>query len=266
MFLSELTFGLAAYILALAALLGAVLASFTGCAVARKLAGEDFLHGRSRCDACGHPLSAAELVPVFSWLFLRGRCRWCGAAIPARCPVTEALTAAAFCAILWRQGLTLQALESLIFTVLLLAVALTDWGTGFIPDGLLAAAIANFVLFTAVTGGVSALGRGLLGGLAASVPLLAVVLVMDKVLGRESMGGGDIKLFFTAGLYLSWREALFLLISACLLGIALSLLTRRTTGDPDNPGAFPFGPAIALAAVISLLWGAPVTAWYLRLF
>jgi len=125
--------------LALAALLGAVLASFVGCAVARSLAGQSFLTGRSRCDSCGHVLGPFELVPIFSWLRQKGRCRWCGAKIPARCPITEGLTAAAFGAFVWRYGVSLQTLEYLIFTLILLAVALVDWDTGFIPDGLLLA-------------------------------------------------------------------------------------------------------------------------------
>ena len=108
--------------LALAALLGAVLASFVGCAVARSLAGQSFLTGRSHCDSCGHVLGPFELVPIFSWLRQKGRCRWCGAKIPARCPITEGLTAAAFGAFVWRYGVSLQTLEYLIFTLILLAV------------------------------------------------------------------------------------------------------------------------------------------------
>ena len=259
--------GLRAYLLFLAALLGLAFGSFAGCAASRLAAGESFVRGRSRCDACGHVLGPLDLVPVLSWLFLRGRCRYCGAKIPAACPVTELLSAAAFAALVWRYGLTLRTLESLVLTVLLLILALVDWETGLIPDRLLLAAGANFVLFAGLTGRFeTALVQGLWGGLALAGPLLALVLVMDKVLGRESMGGGDIKLFFVVGLYFSWREALFILITACALGIALALLTRKTTGDPENPRAFPFGPAIAAAAVVSLLAAEPVMAWYLGLF
>lgn len=263
----HLTPGLTAYILILAAILGAVLGSFAACMAARISAEESFLTGRSRCAACGHTLSALDLVPVVSWLFLKGKCRYCGDSIPASCPVTELLCAAAFVALVWRYDVTLLTLEYAVFTVLLLAIALVDWETGLIPDQLLLAAVLNFVLFAGLEGRFeTTLVGGFWGGLALSAPLLALVLLMDRVLKRESMGGGDIKLFFVVGLYFSWREALFLLILSCVLGIVFALVSQKTTNDPENPKAFPFGPAIAAAAYLGLFAAQPVTTWYLGLF
>ena len=257
---------LSAYLLFLAALLGAVFASFVGCAVARHLCGESVLHGRSRCDSCGATLGLADLIPIFSYIFLRGKCRHCGAKIPPLCPITEALTAAAFALLLWRYGLSLWTVGCMILCLLLLAIALVDLETYLIPDKLLLAGIVCFVLFGLLGGGLSRLWQGLLGGLTASVPLLILVLIMDKVLKKDSMGGGDIKLLFVIGLFLSWAEAIFLLITACIIGILLGLTALKNSKDPENPGAFPFGPAIVLAAVISMLWAQPVTTWYLTLF
>jgi len=266
MSLSSFPPSMVAYLLFLAALLGAVFASFAGCAVSRHLSGESVLHGRSRCDSCGETLGLVDLIPIFSYIFLRGRCRRCGAKIPVLCPVTEALTAAAFALLLWRHGLSLWTVGCMVFTVLLLAIALIDLETGIIPNGLLLAGIITFVLFGLLDGGLSRLVQGALGGLTASVPLLILVLIMDKVLKRDSMGGGDIKLFFTAGLYLAWKEALFLLILSCVIGIVFGLALRKRFHDEENPDAFPFGPAIVLAAVVSMLWAQPATAWYLSLF
>lgn len=253
--------------LALAALLGAVLASFVGCAVARSLAGQSFLTGPQ-------PLRFLRPCPgtlrAGSHLFLaaaKGSRRWCGAKIPARCPITEGLTAAAFGAFVWRYGVSLQTLEYLIFTLILLAVALVDWDTGFIPDGLLLAGILDFVLLTLLRGeGAAALGRGVLAGAALAVPLLLIVLVMDRVLGRESMGGGDIKLFFTVGLFGSLRTDLLVVLLACVIGIGLALLPQKTAHEGEPSGAIPFGPPISAAAVLSLLWGEPFVAAYLSLF
>lgn len=258
---------LTACIVSLSALLGLIFGSFAGCAASRMAAGESFLYGRSRCDACGRTLAPLDLVPVLSWVALKGRCRYCGAGIPVSCLVAELLCAAAFAALTWRYGLTLRTAEALVLTVLLLILSLVDWETGLIPDKLLLAMGLNFMLFAGLGGRFeTTLVRGFWGGLALAGPLLALVLVMDKALGRESMGGGDIKLFFAVGLYFSWREALFILIVSCALGIALALTTRKTTGDAENPGAFPFGPAIAAGAVVSLLAAEPVMEWYLGLF
>lgn len=259
--------GLVAYLLTVSALLGGVAASFAGCLASRLTSGEDFIHGRSHCDVCGHILQPLDLIPVFSWLFLRGRCRYCGAVIPPSGFVTEFLDAFLFALLAWQFGVSRQTLEYWILTTLLTAVALLDWHTGFIDDRLLLAMGLNFVLFAGVGGQFeAALVRGFWGGASLAVPLLALVLVMDKVLGRESMGGGDIKLFFAVGLYFSWREALFILILSCLLGIGLAVGTGKTTDDPENPKAVPFGPAIAAAAALSLLFAEPVTRWYLSLF
>lgn len=264
----HLTPALTAYILCLAAVLGAVCGSFAGCMAARIPAGEDFLRSRSHCAACGHTLAPRDLVPVFSWLFLKGKCRYCAAPIPAACPVTEVLCAAVFAALVWRYDVTILTLEYLVLATLLLAISLVDWDTGLIPDGLLLAGILNFALFTVLGGGeiFPRLLRGLGGGLALSVPVLLLVLLMDRVLKKESMGGGDIKLFFLCGLYFSWREVLYLLILSCVLGLALGLLSGKTTGDPDNPKALPFGPAICAATILALFTAETVLGWYLGLF
>jgi len=265
----HLTPGLTAYFLILAALLGMVMGSFSGCMAARLAAGEDFVRGRSHCDACGHVLSPLDLVPVVSWLCLRGRCRYCGAKIPALCPVTELLCGAAFTAVLWRYDVSLRTAEAWILIVLLLAVSLVDLSTGLIPDGLLIAMGADFALFTVLGGGAwwRALGRGVLTGLLLAGPVLLLSLVMDRVLKKESMGGGDIKLYFATGLFFPWTQGLFVLLLSCLLGILFALVFRNVrTGDPENPGAFPFGPSIAAAAVVGLIAAEPIVSAYLSLF
>lgn len=105
-----------------------------------------------------------------------------------------------------------------------------------------------------------------MGSAAAGVPLLLLTLFMDHILKRESMGGGDIKFFFAVGLFFSWREILFLMIISCVLGIVFTLTLKKTTNDPTNPGAFPFGPAISAGTFIALLVAQPVMAAYFNLF
>lgn len=264
----HLTPALTAYILIVTAVLGLVMGSFSTCAAGRMAAGEGFLRGRSHCDACGRVLSPADLIPLLSWLILGGKCRYCGARIPVRCPLMELLCAAAFAGLVLRYDVTAETAEYAILTVLLLTAALVDYDTGLLPDSLLAAMGVNFIAFAVITGSdiLTKILRGLGGGAAAAMPLLALVLVMDRLLGKESMGGGDVKLFFAVGLYFSWREALFLLIVSSVLGILFALLCGKRTGDPENSKAFPFGPAIAAGAYLSLLAAVPAVGWYLSLF
>lgn len=269
MLLYELTPALAAYLLFCTVLLGLTMGSFASCMAWRIAQREDFLRGRSHCDECGHELTAKELVPVFSWLVQRGRCRWCGSKISVRCPFTELLCAAAFVGIIVGYGATAQALQYLILTVLLLAVALVDYDTGLIPNGLLLAIFINWAVFTPFLNQstfFTNLTVGIISALCASIPLLLLSLFMDRILRRESMGGGDMKLFFVCGLYLAMQEVLFLLIVSCIFGLLFAILTQKKTGDPENPEAFPFGPAIAAGAYVSLLVAKPAVAYYISLF
>lgn len=261
--------GLTAYILIITAVLGMVMGSFAACAAERIAAGKSFLRGRSHCDACGHVLGPLDLVPVVSWLALKGKCRYCGAKIPARCVLTELLCGAAFVGVVRRYDVTLVAAQYLILTVLLLIVALVDYDTGLIPDGLLAAILIDFLAFSPFVklGGVwKVYAAGLLSGFAAAGPLLLLVLIMDRILRKESMGGGDIKLFFVTGMFFPWQCVLFLLILSCLFGIVFALISQKTTGDPENPKAFPFGPAISAGVYVSLLTAQPAVSAYLKLF
>ena len=268
MLLYELTPALTAYLLFLTVVLGTVMGSFAACTAWRIAVGEDFLRGRSHCDECGHVLTAKELVPVVSWLVQRGKCRWCGTKISARCPVTELLCAAAFVGIVLQYGITLQTLQYLILTVLLLMVALVDYD-GLIPNGLLLAIVIDWAVFTPFLNGGAFLqnvGSGLMSGLAASVPLLLLTLLMDRALRQESMGGGDIKFFFAASLFFAIQGILFLMLVSSVLGLLFAALTKKTAGDPENSKAFPFGPAIAAGVYLSLLAAETAVEYYVNLF
>ena len=247
------------FCVALAAVFGAVMGSFLNCAAWRIVRGEAFVTGRSRCPACGHVLGASELVPVLSWVFQKGRCKACGAKVSVRYPLTELGFALVTVLCFLRFGLTPLCLRNYIFLCCLFLGTLTDLEAMIIPDGchivsVLAWAVAAPFVF-------SGFGEALQGLLAAVVfggGLLAVSLVMDRVLGRESMGGGDIKLFAVVGLYLGMIGTLFTLLLSCVLGLIFAALIRRRGGER----AFPFGPSIAAAAAVMLLFGAPLTEWY----
>jgi leader peptidase (prepilin peptidase)/N-methyltransferase len=256
--------GLVAYILGLTALLGLVMGSFLHCWAYRFAREQSAIKGRSRCPVCGKALSPLELIPVFSYFYQKGRCRGCGAGLSLRYPVAELLCGAYFMSVVWRFDVSPEALQYLIAGSLLFCIAWVDWDVRWIPDRLLAGVILNFVLFAVILGGDPAknLLTGLLGGLSVSLPLFILVLIMDRLLGRASMGGGDIKLFFAIGLYFSWQANLLLILTACILGILLSPILRKKSSDDRDPEAFPFGPAIITAYWFVLLWSGPLLNWY----
>ena len=243
----------------LAACLGAVLGSFLNCAAYRIVRGESFARGRSRCPACGHELGPTELIPVISWLVQRGRCKACGEKISPRYPLTELAFALISVLCLLRFDATVLCLRNYIFLGCLFLLTLTDLEAMVIPDGCHIVAVlawaAALPLLKLSRGDIlasvlSAVGYG--GG------LLAVSLVMDRLLGRDSLGGGDIKLLAVTALYLGPIGTLFALILACAIGLAFFAFSRR--GGSDR--AFPFGPCIALAAAGMLLYGDGLVRWY----
>ncbi|MBU5627540.1 prepilin peptidase [Oscillibacter sp. MSJ-2] len=263
----HLTPAVTIYILTLSALFGLVSGSFANCCAWRMAHGESAAKGRSHCVACGHTLSPRELIPVISWVVQKGRCRHCGAPVSIRYPLTEGFTAIAFVLIVLRYDVTLNTLQFWILTAVLLTIALVDLETGYIPDSLVLGIALDFTVVTALRGGPfwSLWLKGVFNAAAVALPLLGLVLLMDRVLGRESMGGGDIKLFFAIGLFSHWSCNLFTLLLSCFLGIAFALIFRGVCTE-DGEGAFPFGPAIAAAAFLSILAAEPAVQAYLSLF
>ncbi len=255
----ELRGGVLAYFAFLALVLGAALGSFLNCAAWRIARGKSFVRGRSACPACGHTLGPLELVPVLSWLAQRGRCRCCGSKISPRYPLTELACALITLACLLRFGLSILCLRNLVFLCCLFCLSLVDWEISEIPDGCLLAAAAAWALCApfVLSSWKEAL-RYLAAGLVFGGALLVCGLAMDRILKKDSLGGGDIKLFAVVGLYLGFGGGLFAVILSCLLGLLLAAVLRRRPGEP-----FPFGPAIAAGAGIMLLWGQGLVSWYL---
>lgn len=237
-------------------LLGAVMGSFFDCAAVRG----GLPKGRSHCDSCNHVLSPMDLVPILSYLMHKGRCRYCGAKIPMRCLVTELAGAVLFAGLGLKFGLHLELVMQLVFGSLLLLLALIDWDTHILPDRLLLAAGVNRLVFLFLLG--QPLQETLIsmtvGALSVSLPLLILSLVMDHLLQKESLGGGDIKLLFVMGLYLSWLEMLLLLFVGCVLALAWAFWA----GKKNSSVEIPFGPFLSAAWLIVILFGTSWIQWY----
>ncbi|WP_139651328.1 prepilin peptidase [Raoultibacter phocaeensis] len=296
---------LAAYLLVIAAVLGACMGSFMNCLAWRLVAGESVLSGRSRCPSCNATLTALDLVPIVSWMALRGRCRHCKAKISPRYLIVEIVMAAVFVLLALRYGFTVQALAYAALACILCGVALVDFDTYTIPNGFILAGIAVWaatVWFLAPpangfgpgsafeaqlgSGNLAMLADGVAGGVALGGGVLVLSLLFEWVTKRESLGGGDVKLLFVAGLFLGVPLGLFALLLACIIGLVLAFVLRLSGGSSKSkPGApvregrssgpgesesfrtraIPFGPAIALSIVLTLLIGPACVTWYVGL-
>lgn len=256
-----LTTGLTIYCCALAFLLGACMGSFLNCTAWRIVHGESILRGRSHCDLCGHVLAPSELVPIVSWLARRGRCRHCGGRLSFRHCAAELATGLSFVAILLKYDISLQMLEGLAFASVLLCCAFADLEGYMIPDRLLVIGLLVHLGALALRGGfLRGLLSSVLGGAAIALPLLLLILLLERVRKQELMGGGDIKLLFLTGFYLGAGRNLLCLMLAALIGIAAALAARK------REAPIPWGPSIAAAALLCLLFGRELIGAYLSLF
>lgn len=260
-----LSAGLTVYVLSLTALLGLVAGSFCNAWAWRLAHHESIARGRSHCAVCGHSLSARDLIPLASYLALRGKCRYCGAPISRRYPIAEAVMALYFLSVVLRYDFTspFTTLRWLFLGCVLFTVALVDWDTREIPDRLHILGTLLFLLRGAQEG-LSGICSGLLGSAAVFIPLFVLVLIADKVLGRESMGGGDLKLLGVLGLHFGLALTVLLLILSCITGLVMGFLLKHTKSK--DAGLIPFGTAVALSSWPVILFGSPLLSWYLSLF
>ena len=216
----------------------------------------DFVRGRSFCPTCGHTLSARDLVPVFSWLCLKGKCRYCGARISPRYCVVELMAGALAVVSALTLGPTWAALLAFAACCVLLAIALIDMDTQEIPDGLV---IALAVVAIAAIWGMPGrtLVDRLIGMACVSVPMLVIDLFIPT-----SFGGGDVKLMAAGGFLLGWRGTLLAMFIALIGGggYGIWLLSRKKAGRKDH---FAFGPFLAAGIVLALFFGDAILGWYM---
>lgn len=241
------------------ALFGACIGSFLNVVVYRLPKGSFFAEARSYCPACKEQLGWRELVPVFSFLFQKGRCMHCGARISARYPLVEAASAVLAVISFARFGFDARAPLSFGVMAVLLAVALIDHDTMEIPDSLVLALLTLAVYGVWAFRDISLMER-VIGFFVISLPMLLTALV---VVG--AFGGGDVKLMAACGFLLGWRNTLLAFFIALLFsgGYACWLLA---TGKAKRGAKLAFGPYLCAGVAAALLWGGEIIRFYLDLF
>ena len=248
------------YLLVLCVILGLCMGSALNCLAWRIANKKSWTKGKSICPACRHELHTRDLIPLLSYIFSKGKCRYCGEKISPRYPLTELGLAVIFVAVFLRYGFTLYTLDIMVLASCLFTLSLIDLDTMTIPDRFLIIPAVCQLVYAYYYGGFASVWYALWHGLTLGGAVLLISLFMDKVLKKESMGGGDIKLLFVLGLFLDLPECLLLLVFSCVLGLLMALLLRR------SEKAFPFGPALSAGMLLTLMVGAPIVNWYLGLF
>jgi leader peptidase (prepilin peptidase)/N-methyltransferase len=216
----------------------------------------------SRCPHCGHALRARENIPLLSYLFLRGRCSACAKPIGGRYPLIEAGTALLSILVVWQLGVTWEAAAALILTWGLIALAFIDIDTQLLPDSI-TLPLLWLGLLLSLDGGFASPRDAILGAALGYLFLWTIYQAFKLVTGREGMGYGDFKLFALFGAWLGWQALPMILILSSVVGaiIGLVLLARR---GQDRHTPLPFGPYLAAAGWIALLWGEGINGAYLH--
>ena len=254
--------------IAIFTLLGLVVGSFLNVCIDRLPIGNSIVRLPSHCNSCNRQLSAADLVPLFSYLWLRGRCRYCRARIPPRLPIVELITGLLFALLTWHYGLNLQLAIALIYASIFLVIFFIDLEQQLILDIVVYPAMVLALIFSFFWNGFyhwpsAGILNALLGG---AVGLAFMGLVYLIALWRyRSMGGGmglgDVTLAVLIGLVTGFPLVIVTLILGILGGglVAVSLLLLRLRRGKDP---IPFGPFLAAAAMVVLLWGHGILDWY----
>jgi leader peptidase (prepilin peptidase)/N-methyltransferase len=238
--------------------LGALIGSFLNVCIHRIPRGESVVRPRSRCPHCQTMIRFYDNLPILSFLILQGRCRYCRASISWRYPFVEMINTSGYLFLLWKFGLSWQFLVYAVLFSTLVVVTFIDLSHQIVPDritlpGMVVGALAAATVLPA--GLVNALIGIFLGG---------GLFYLVAVLSRGGMGGGDIKLIAMIGAFLGWRNVLLTIFIAALAGSVVGLYLMIVHGK-GRKHAVPFGPFLALGAVVSLCWGPEILVWYSQL-
>lgn len=238
-------------------LFGIVIGSFLNVCIYRIPKHEDIVKTRSHCMSCGHTLKWYDMFPLFSYLFLRGRCRYCGAKLSVQYPLIEALNGILYVGVVLLHGVNIDSLLLCLLASAFLVLSVIDFRTYEIPFGV--------NLFILALGAVRAaldyhnIADYLIGLFAVSI-VLAVLYYATK--GR-AIGGGDVKLMAACGLFLGWKLVIFAFLAGCVLGAVIHVIRMKVSGQDH---VLAMGPYLSAGAFIAALWGEQLISWYLGQF
>jgi len=215
---------------------------------------------RSACPSCGTQINAWQNIPVISWLFLRGKCANCKHPISIEYPLVELLTAILSLAVAIKFGASIQLVFALLFTWALISLALIDFHTTLLPDSITLPLMWLGLIISLVPVFVDA-PDAIVGAAAGYMILWLVFQAFKLITGKEGMGFGDFKLLAALGAWLGWAKLpMIILLSSltgAIIGIMMMLVFRHKRSQP-----IPFGPYLAIAGWIALMWGDQIVAMY----
>lgn len=250
-------------------IVGAAIGSFLNVCIDRLPYGKSLVSPASHCDACQRKVAFFDLIPIISYLILRGRCRYCGSKIPIRVILVEVLNAGLFLLAFWRYGLSAQFGVTIFWCCVFLVIIFTDWESQLIlnkityPAGIIALAI--LAINTYVPGSNLIAPQATLLNGAISGAVLFVFFLLIVLFRPDAMGMGDVKLVALIGFVSGYPLVIFSMLIGVVVGgiVAIILLATKQKGRKD---VIPYGTFLAIGPIIALIFGPEILHWYLGFF
>lgn len=230
-------------------IIGTIFGSFYNVVGYRVPKGQSLLYPSSHCTKCNHNLKPFELIPVFSFIFLKGKCYKCKTKISWFYPIFEFITGIAFCLSYIIFGWSIECIYSVVFLSMLIIIIISDYQTMIIPDSILIffSLVLIFIKYFMV--GINGVGISLIHAISAFVFMLLIKLLGDFLFKKESMGGGDIKLLAVFGFVLNFPLAIIVVFLSAFLALPISLIILKIKNNHE----IPFGPFLSISAIIIFL-------------
>lgn len=236
-------------------LYGIVIGSFLNVVIYRAPKKENMVTTRSHCMSCGYQLTWYDLIPLFSWLALGGKCRKCKARISVQYPLIEGLNGVLYLVVFARYGVSIDSLLYCLLFSALIALSVIDFRTYEIPVG--------FNIFILALGLVRLLTdrEHFLDYVIGLVAVSIVLCILYYASGGRAIGGGDVKLMAATGLLLGWKANVFAFLLGCILGAMIHSIRMKVSGEGK---VLAMGPYLSAGVAIAALWGNEFMNWYLR--
>lgn len=220
---------------------------------------------RSVCPHCSNQLKWYHNVPLISYLLLRGRCAFCSERISFRYPLIELLNGLFYVYLYWQLGFGVNLFVFAFLVSALLAIFFIDLDFKIIPDVITIPGMVLGLVVSVLPGGLGII-ESVIGLLAGGGALYLVAILGDWLFKKESMGGGDIKMAAMLGAFLGWQKVLLIFLSSAVIGLVVSVALMAVSAKLRQTREVPYGPFLAIAAVVAMFYGDPIISYYVNNF
>lgn len=245
--------------------IGLAIGSFLNVLIYRIPRKISFGFSRSFCPSCKNKIRFYDNIPILSYLILGGRCRSCRTKIPLRYPIVEMLNALGYLFLFFEFNLSIAFLAYSIFASILIAIFFIDIDFQIIPDILTLPGIVVGLALSLAPHGLG-IANSAIGAFVGGSILYLVAVLGDWAFKKESMGGGDIKMAAMLGAFLGWQKVIFVFFASAVIGLIISLVLIYFSKKIRSTRIIPYGPFLAIAAMIAVIYGDTIISFYLSHF